>query len=132
MTDTHATPADRTSGSTGTADDFELKKRRRWPWIVGGAVAVAAVAAAVIVPRVGDSATAANETEGATLLVTTVEGQPTETALIEFIAEEVAPKYGITIEFTGLADSTTLNRAVSEGEVAGTIYQHKLWLGQGA
>ncbi len=123
MTDT------RSNTEAGTAGDFELKKKRRWPWILGATVAVAAIAAAVIVPRVGDRATA-NETDGATLLITTVEGQPTETALIEFIAEEVAPKYGITIAFKGLADSTTLNRAVSEGEVAGTIYQHKLWLGQ--
>lgn len=115
--------------TAGPADEFELKKRRKWPWIVGAGVAALAIAAAIVVPRLGDTRTA-NETEGATLLITTVEGQPTETALIEFVAEEVAPKYGITIAFKGLADSTTLNRAVSEGEVAGTIYQHKLWLGQ--
>lgn len=114
---------------TGLTGEFELKKRRKWPWIIGAGVAVLAIAAAIVVPRLGDTRTA-NETEGATLLITTVEGQPTETALIEFVAEEVAPKYGITIAFKGLADSTTLNRAVSEGEVAGTIYQHKLWLGQ--
>ncbi|MGV7637505.1 MetQ/NlpA family ABC transporter substrate-binding protein, partial [Mycobacterium kansasii] len=35
-----------------------------------------------------------------------------------------------TVAFKGLADSTTINRAVSEGEVAATVYQHKLWLGQ--
>lgn len=117
------------NASVGTADEFELKKKRVWPWVAGAGVAVIAIAAALILPRVSASATA-NETEGATLLITTVEGQPTETALIEFVAEEVAPKYGIKVGFKGLADSTTLNRAVSEGEVAGTIYQHRLWLGQ--
>lgn len=125
-TTSNEAPSNETAGPT---DEFELKKRRKWPWIVGAGVAALAIAAAIVVPRLGDARTA-NETEGATLLITTVEGQPTETALIEFVAEEVAPKYGITIAFKGLADSTTLNRAVSEGEVAGTIYQHKLWLGQ--
>src|SRR4029079_11017882 len=50
--------------------------------------------------------------------------------LVNFVAEEVAPEYGITVEFKGLADSNTINRAVSEGEIAGTVYQHKLWLSQ--
>lgn len=118
-----------TNEQPAEAPEFELKKRRKWPWITGAIIAVLAIAAVIVVPRLGDTRTA-NETEGATLLITTVEGQPTETALIEFIANEVAPKYGITIGFRGLADSTTLNRAVSEGEVAGTIYQHRLWLGQ--
>lgn len=109
--------------------EIEIRNRRKWPWLVGGVVVVAAVAAAVIVPQLGQTASA-NETEGATLYVTTVEGQPTETALVEFVAEEIAPKYGINVEFRGLADSTTINRAVSDGEVAATVYQHKLWLGQ--
>jgi YaeC family lipoprotein len=108
---------------------FELEKRRRWPWIVGGAVVVVGVAAAITVPLVTTS-TSANEIDGATLTVVTAEGNAAEEALVEFVAEEVAPKYGITVEFRGLSDSTTLNSAVSSGEVAGTIYQHKLWLSQ--
>lgn len=108
---------------------FELKKRRRWPWIVVGAVAVAGVATAITIPLVTTS-TSANEIEGATLTVVTAEGNAAEEALVEFVAEEVAPKYGISVEFRGLSDSTTLNSAVSSGEVAGTIYQHKLWLSQ--
>jgi D-methionine transport system substrate-binding protein len=112
-----------------TDHGFELTKRRRWPWIVGGAVVVVGVAAAITVPLVTTS-TSANEIEGATLTVVTAEGNAAEEALVEFVAEEVAPKYGISIEFRGLSDSTTLNSAVSSGEVAGTIYQHKLWLSQ--
>jgi YaeC family lipoprotein len=112
-----------------TDHGFELTKRRRWPWIVGGAVVVVGVAAAITVPLVTTS-TSANEIEGATLTVVTAEGNAAEEALVEFVAEEVAPKYGISVEFRGLSDSTTLNSAVSSGEVAGTIYQHKLWLSQ--
>lgn len=120
-----------TSTPPGASDHgFELTKRRRWPWIVGGGAAVViGVAAAITVPLVTTS-TSANEIDGATLTVVTAEGNAAEEALVEFVAEEVAPKYGISVEFRGLSDSTTLNSAVSSGEVAGTIYQHKLWLSQ--
>lgn len=108
---------------------FIVRRRKRWPWIVGGAVVVVALAAAVVVPRLVPSASA-NDTKGATLVVATAEGNASEQALVEFVAKNVAPKYGIRIAFKGLSDSTTLNRAVSDGEIAGTVYQHKLWLGQ--
>lgn len=108
---------------------FELKQRRRWPWIAGGIVAVAGVAAAIAIPQL-TATRSPNETAGATLVVVTAEGNAAEQALVRFVAEKVAPAHGITVAFKGLSDSNTLNRAVSDGEVAGTIYQHKLWLGQ--
>ncbi|MGY4858612.1 MetQ/NlpA family ABC transporter substrate-binding protein [Cryobacterium sp. AP23] len=119
---TPATPATEPHG-------FALKKRRRWPWIAGIAVVAVAAATAIAVPLL-NPAKSANATEGATLIVATAEGNAAEQALVNFVAEEVAPKYGITVEFKGLADSNTINRAVSEGEIAGTVYQHKLWLSQ--
>jgi D-methionine transport system substrate-binding protein len=114
-----------------TPDDlgFDLKKKRRWPWIAGAAVVVVGVASAIAVPLLSP-AVSANEQEGATLYVATAEGNASEQALVDFVAEEVAPQYGITVAFKGLSDSNTINRAVSEGEVAATVYQHKLWLGQ--
>lgn len=108
---------------------FELKRKRRWPWIVGGVVAVAGIAAAIAIPALNPAASA-NETVGATLYVATAEGNASEQALVEFVAKEVAPKYGITVAFKGLSDSNTINRAVNDGEVAATVYQHKLWLSQ--
>ncbi|QHC71818.1 MetQ/NlpA family ABC transporter substrate-binding protein [Rathayibacter sp. VKM Ac-2801] len=114
-----------------TPDDlgFDLKKKRRWPWIAGAAVVVVGVASAIAVPLLSP-AVSANEQEGATLYVATAEGNASEQALVDFVAKEVAPQYGITVAFKGLSDSNTINRAVSEGEVAATVYQHKLWLGQ--
>ncbi|MEZ0492730.1 MetQ/NlpA family ABC transporter substrate-binding protein [Kineococcus sp. TBRC 1896] len=114
-----------------TTDDhgFELRTRRRWPFVAGGAVVLLGVAAAIVVPRLGGESTA-NTQAGATLYVATAEGNAREQALIEYVAKEVAPKHGITVAFKALADSNTINRAVSDGEVAGTIYQHRLWLGQ--
>lgn len=118
-----------TPPSDGDDHGFEVKTRRRWPWIVGGVAVAAAVGAAIVVPLL-NPAQSPNEIAGATLEIATAEGNASEQALVEFIAKEVAPKYGLTIAFRGLADSNTINRAVSEGEVAGTIYQHKLWLSQ--
>ena len=117
------------SAATEHDHGFELRRTRRWPWVAGGAVLALAAAAAVVVPRLGAEQTA-NEIPGATLYVATAEGNAREQALVEYVAEEIAPDYGITVAFKGLADSNTINRAVDSGEVAATVYQHKLWLGQ--
>ena len=63
-------------------------------------------------------------------MVATNEGNAAEQSLIEYIASDVAARHGIKVAFRGLADSNTVNRAVSDGEVTGTIYQHELWLRQ--
>ncbi|MBG6108264.1 MetQ/NlpA family ABC transporter substrate-binding protein [Frigoribacterium sp. CG_9.8] len=118
-----------TPNASNSEHGFELKKRRRWPWIVGAAIVSVGIVAAVGIPMLNPAQSAA-DIAGATLTVATAEGNASEQALINFIAEKVAPKYGIRVAFTGLSDSNTINRAVSEGEVAGTIYQHKLWLSQ--
>ncbi|ANY22806.1 MetQ/NlpA family ABC transporter substrate-binding protein [Gordonia terrae] len=110
--------------------DIEISARRRWPLIVGALVVVAVIAAVIGWRFLGSDSTSPNETAGATLTVVTAEGNASEQALVEFIADEVAPRYDIKVAFKGLSDSTTLNRAVSDGEVAGTVYQHKLWLSQ--
>ncbi|GAA1000732.1 MetQ/NlpA family ABC transporter substrate-binding protein [Subtercola frigoramans] len=118
-----------TPSAAETGHGFELKKRKKWPWIAGGAIVVVGVVAAVTIPLLSPSASA-NNTAGATLYVATAEGNASEQALVNFVAANVAPKYGIKVEFKGLSDSNTINRAVSDGEVAATVYQHKLWLGQ--
>ncbi|MFW0791185.1 MetQ/NlpA family ABC transporter substrate-binding protein [Gordonia sp. CPCC 205333] len=124
------TDSDRDTGDSAPASGIELKSRRRWPIIAGIAV-VAIVVAALIGWRIsGSDSQSPNEIAGSTLTIVTAEGNAAEQALVNFIAKDVAPRHGIKIAFKGLADSTTLNRAVSDGEVAGTVYQHKLWLSQ--
>ncbi|MEW5812199.1 MAG: MetQ/NlpA family ABC transporter substrate-binding protein [Actinomycetota bacterium] len=120
-----------TESQVASPDDhgFDLKKRPRWIWLVVGLVVVIVAEVAGRFFFFGDTKSA-NEIPGATLVVATNEGNAAEQALIEYISREVAPKHGITVAFRGLADSNTINRAVSDGEVAGTVYQHKLWLGQ--
>jgi D-methionine transport system substrate-binding protein len=116
---------------TQDADDhgFALKRRPKWVFPVIGLIVVIVAVVGVRFAFFGDTKSP-NEIAGATLVVATNEGNAAEQALIEYIAKEVAPKHGIKVAFRGLADSNTINRAVSDGEVAGTIYQHKLWLGQ--
>jgi D-methionine transport system substrate-binding protein len=120
-----------TSTPTPQADDhgFELKSRRKWWWIGLGLVVVIV---AIVAGRFafGSDNKSANEVAGATLVVVSQEGYAAEQALIEFVGREVAPKYGIKVQFRGLADSNTINRAVSDGEVAATTYEHRLWLKQ--
>lgn len=108
---------------------FEIKRRPKWIWIAVGLVVVVAAVVGVRFFFFGE-AKSANEIAGATLVVATNEGNAAEQSLIEYIANDVAPRHGIKVAFRGLADSNTINRAVSDGEVAGTVYQHKLWLGQ--
>ena len=118
------------STTTEPSIDIEVATRRRWPVIAAVAMVAIVVAGFIGWRFTGSDAKSPNETPGATLTVVTAEGNATEEALVKFIADKVAPKHGISIAFKGLSDSTTLNRAVSDGEVAGTIYQHKLWLSQ--
>ncbi|MBD0862095.1 metal ABC transporter substrate-binding protein [Gordonia sp. zg691] len=127
---TDSSPKGLETPSPPGASDIELSTRRRWPLIVGALVVVAVLAGVIGWRFFGSEASSPNETAGATLTVVTAEGNASEQALVEFIATEVAPRYDIKVAFKGLSDSTTLNRAVSDGEVAGTVYQHKLWLSQ--
>jgi D-methionine transport system substrate-binding protein len=108
---------------------FELRRRPKWLLPAIGLVVVIVAVVGVRFFFFGETKSP-NEIAGATLVVATNEGNAAEQALIEYIAKEVAPKHGIKVAFRGLADSNTINRAVSDGEVAGTVYQHKLWLGQ--
>jgi ABC-type metal ion transport system substrate-binding protein len=108
---------------------FELKRNRKWIWIALSLVVVVAAVVGVRWAFFGDTKSP-NDIPGATLVVATNEGNAAEQALIEYIGREIAPRHGIKVAFRGLSDSNTINRAVSDGEVAATVYQHKLWLGQ--
>jgi YaeC family lipoprotein len=49
---------------------------------------------------------------------------------LKYIAEHIAPDYGIKVEPVALQDDLQANRVVSEGGFAGTILQHQWWLKQ--
>lgn len=53
-----------------------------------------------------------------------------EESLVEFVADEIAPDYGVEIEAVGIANSVQANRAVHEGQVDATIFEHQWYMKQ--
>jgi D-methionine transport system substrate-binding protein len=115
--------------ASGTAaHGFTIARRRRWPYLLAAVVVIVA-AATYYVTRSGGT-TSANETAGATLEVVYLDSNPAEKRIIEYVADEIAPDYGVKVGAVGLGDSTQINAAISDGRYAGTIFQHRHWLQQ--
>ena len=109
-----------------TQQNFELKKKKTWPWQV-------AIVAIVLIAGLGWYFTAQQRhsvTFGTTLKVHFEPAMAGEQRLIEYVAQNIAPDYGIKLEALGLQDPVQADRAVAEGQYAATIYQHQWWLKQ--
>lgn len=109
-----------------TQQNFELKKKKTWPWLV-------AIVAIVLIAGLGWYFTAQQRhsvTFGTTLKVHFEPAMAGEQRLIEYVAQNIAPDYGIRLEAVGLQDPVQADRAVAEGQYAATIYQHQWWLKQ--
>jgi D-methionine transport system substrate-binding protein len=113
------------NGSRG----FAVRRRRRWPWLVGGVAAVAIIAGGVVALRTAGT-TSTIEEPGAVLKVAYFDSDSAEQALIGYVSQTLAPAHGIKVEGVSIGDSTQINRAVSQGQIAGTVFQHRFWLGQ--
>ncbi|MDX5628544.1 MULTISPECIES: MetQ/NlpA family ABC transporter substrate-binding protein [unclassified Brenneria] len=105
---------------------FTLRKKRRWPWWL--ALAVVAAIAVGVGYFAQQKAQAVNF--GSTLEVHFEPAMAGEERVIQFVAEHIAPDYGLTLIASGLQDPVQANRAVAEGKYAATIYQHQWWLKQ--
>jgi D-methionine transport system substrate-binding protein len=108
---------------------FTIAKRRRWPYLVVAVVVIVAAATYFVFFR-GGSTKSPNETAGATLQVVYLDSNPAEKSIIDYIAKNVAPDYGVKVAAVGLGDSTQINSAINDGRFAGTIFQHVHWLQQ--
>lgn len=69
-------------------------------------------------------------TFGTTLKVHFEPAMAGEERIIQFVNEKIAPDYGVKLEAVGLQDPVQADRAVADGQYAGTIYQHQWWLKQ--
>lgn len=116
MTDQISPP----SGDTG----IEIKKRTRWPWIAGAVVTVVAVVGGIVY------ANASNEDKpfGTNLPVATWSTDIAAENLLQYIADNVAPDHGITIETVQIDNLIEINRAVDAGNVAGNFFEHQPFL----
>lgn len=110
-----------------TTEQFELRKARRWPWLA----ALAAIAAlAVVFWWWRGYAQAPQVVFGTTLKIHYEPAMAGEQRIIEYISQHIAPDYGLKLEAVGVQDPVQADRAVAEGQYAGTIYQHQWWLKQ--
>lgn len=107
--------------------DFALKKKSRVPVVIGGAVAVLVVAG--IAYSVFDRGSQ-KVAFGDTLKVHFEPAMAGEEKLIQFASAKIARDYGLKLEAVPLQDPVQADRAVAEGQYAGTIYQHQWWLKQ--
>lgn len=105
-------------------DDIEIKAKKRWPWIAGAIVAVLAIAGGVLYANGSDK----SAPFGTTLKVATWSTDIAAESLLKFIADDVAPDHGITIEPVKIDNLIEINRAVDAGDVAGNFFEHQPFL----
>ncbi|MFP8398703.1 MetQ/NlpA family ABC transporter substrate-binding protein [Raoultella ornithinolytica] len=110
-----------------TTEQFELRKARRWPWL---AALVVIVALAVAFWWWRGEARSQQVVFGTTLKIHYEPAMAGEQRIIEYIGQHIAPDYGLKLEAVGVQDPVQADRAVAQGEYAGTIYQHQWWLKQ--
>jgi D-methionine transport system substrate-binding protein len=104
--------------------DIEIKKKNRLPWIIGAVVVVIAIVGGIVY------ATLSNQDKpfGTTLKVATWSTDIAAANLLKYIADNVAPDHGITIEPVTIDNIIEINRAVDAGNVAGNFFEHQPFL----
>lgn len=118
------------SNDTQRGYSIDTGRRRRRQIGIGVVVAALAVIAAVLVINSSSSSDASEEHFGTDLKIGYMGAFGSEQKLLDYVAEEVAPDYGLTIEPVELGDPNQIDRAVSEGNLAATVYEHQHWLAQ--
>ncbi len=113
-----------TDQSNPAGVDIQIKKRKRWPWVAGAAVAVVAVAGGITYAQVSNQ----DKEFGTTLEVATWSTDIAAENLLSYIAENVAPDHGITIKPVQIDNLIEINRAVDAGNVAGNFFEHQPFL----
>ncbi|MDR2099500.1 MAG: hypothetical protein LBP40_01565 [Campylobacteraceae bacterium] len=109
-----------------TDKNFNIKNKSKTVWIAL-VIVVAAALGAFLYFKSQKSDTIVF---GDTLKVHYEPAEAGEERLLKFIAENIAPDYGIKIEPVGIQDPIIANGAVADGEYAATIYQHEWYLRQ--
>lgn len=111
----------------GFKTDSGRRKRRRI------FAALAAVAALVVIGVIALGAGGDEDSDtkfGTSLKIGYMSAFGSEQRLLDFVASDVAPKHGLEIEPVSLGDPNQIDRSVSDGILAATIYEHQHWLAQ--
>lgn len=110
-----------------STEPFTLRKTRRWPWLAALVVIVLLIAA---FGWWRSHQQGPQVVFGTTLKIHYEPAMAGEQRVIEYINQHIAPDYGLTLEAVGVQDPVQADRAVAQGQYAGTIYQHQWWLKQ--
>lgn len=106
------------------SSQFELKRRPKWWWGLGLGVIVVAIIVVVLLVNTGSSSSA---TFGKTLTVAW-DNNPQEQEIIDYVATNIAPKYGIKIKPVEYGDVNAEYRAISAHEVAAAVSAQRWWM----
>jgi D-methionine transport system substrate-binding protein len=112
--------------------DFELRgggNRRNW-LAAAAALVVIVVVLVVLLSKGSSSKTVSGSRFGATLPVAYEASSSSERALLQWLNQAIAPKYGLKIEPVGIQDGNQLDEATAHGQFAANIYQHIHWLNE--
>ncbi|MEH3143071.1 MAG: MetQ/NlpA family ABC transporter substrate-binding protein [Mycobacterium kyogaense] len=115
---------DQINAPSGAGLDIDIKKKKRWPWIAVAAVVVLAVAGGISYAQFANK----DKPFGTTLPVATWSTDIAAENLLSYIASDIAPDHGITIEPVKIDNLIEINRAVDAGTVAGNFFEHQPFL----
>ncbi|KRE28360.1 metal ABC transporter substrate-binding protein [Mycobacterium sp. Soil538] len=115
---------DQISPPSGPGLDIEIKKKRRWPWIAAAAVVALAIAGGISYAQLSNR----DKPFGTNLPVATWSTDIAAENLLSYIATNIAPDHGITIEPVKIDNLIEINRAVDAGTVAGNFFEHQPFL----
>lgn len=123
-----------TAGRSAHADIDLGGPRRGWLLPAVAGVVALAVVALVVLRFTGDDASEPATASGSSFTddwsIAYQASSASEQAFLEYLNDEVAPDYGVTITGVGIEDGNQLDQATADGEYIANIYQHKHWLKQ--
>lgn len=123
-----------TTPTTGHQHGFTLRKNTSTlPWAIACLSTVLAIVLSVMLVQQRSQPAVANEVGTQTEFKVHFEpAMAGEEKILEFVAETIAPDYGIEIEPVGLQDPIQANQAVASGEFDATIFEHEWYMRQSA
>jgi D-methionine transport system substrate-binding protein len=123
-----------TTPSSGHNHGFTLRKHNsRLPWSIAAIASIFAIVLGVLLVQQRSAPAVASNTATETKFKVHFEpAMAGEEKILDFVAQTIAPDYGIEIEPVGLQDPIQANRAVAEGQFHATIFEHEWYMQQSA